>query len=80
MLLRHNPVDDGMMARYSQKSFFADFDREVVLLRFGHDYDPECKLTDDVLLALSDTVKDCWPEMLAVTLARLWYLVRPSGI
>ena len=21
MLLRHNPVDDGMMARYSQKSF-----------------------------------------------------------
>eukprot|EP00439_Symbiodinium_sp_Y106_P072373 s1975_g13.t1 len=34
----------------------------VVLLRFGHDYDPECKLTDDVLLALSDTVKDHCPQ------------------
>ena len=33
---------------------------EVVLLRFGHDYDPECKLTDDILLALSDDVKEGW--------------------
>ncbi|CAE7573716.1 Txnl4a [Symbiodinium natans] len=30
----------------------------VVLLRFGHDYDPECKLTDDILLSLSETVKE----------------------
>ena len=57
-------VDDGMTARLQDTAriMFADSDDEVVLLRFGHDYDPECKLTDDVLLALSDTVKDHCPQ------------------
>ena len=30
---------------------------QVILLRFGQDYDPDCKLMDDVLLAISDIVK-----------------------
>ncbi|CAE8599626.1 unnamed protein product [Polarella glacialis] len=32
-------------------------DSRVLLLRFGHDYDPECKLMDDVLLSVRDTIK-----------------------
>eukprot|EP00933_Yihiella_yeosuensis_P022118 TRINITY_DN17416_c0_g1_i1.p1 TRINITY_DN17416_c0_g1~~TRINITY_DN17416_c0_g1_i1.p1 ORF type:complete len:150 (+),score=21.18 TRINITY_DN17416_c0_g1_i1:22-450(+) len=31
---------------------------QVVLLRFGHDYDPECKLVDEVLLDAQDAIKD----------------------
>ena len=30
---------------------------QVILLRFGQDYDPDCELMDDVLLAISDIVK-----------------------
>ncbi|CAJ1455164.1 unnamed protein product [Effrenium voratum] len=29
----------------------------VVLLRFGRDYDPDCKLMDDILHSISETVK-----------------------
>lgn len=34
-----------------------DDESRVILLRFGQDYDPDCKLMDDVLLAISDIVK-----------------------
>ena len=30
---------------------------QVILLRFGCDYDPDCKLMDEILLAISDKVK-----------------------
>eukprot|EP00930_Biecheleria_cincta_P066043 TRINITY_DN52008_c0_g1_i1.p1 TRINITY_DN52008_c0_g1~~TRINITY_DN52008_c0_g1_i1.p1 ORF type:complete len:143 (+),score=30.08 TRINITY_DN52008_c0_g1_i1:47-475(+) len=31
-------------------------DAKVVLLRFGHDYDPECMLMDEVLLSVQDAI------------------------
>merc|ERR1711879_672296 len=31
---------------------------KVVLLRFGHDYDPECLLTDEVLASARELVRD----------------------
>eukprot|EP00435_Cladocopium_sp_Y103_P032314 s106_g8.t1 len=40
-----------------EKAVTNDDESRVILLRFGHDYDPECKLMDDVLLAISDFVK-----------------------
>lgn len=43
--------------RFSILITFDGLNSQVVLLRFGRDYDPDCKLMDDILHSISETVK-----------------------
>lgn len=53
---------------------------QVILLRFGRDYDPDCKLMDDVLLAISESVKvgAVWMEVSATQRSELGIFSFPA--
>ncbi|CAK9019624.1 Thioredoxin-like protein 4A (DIM1 protein homolog) (Spliceosomal U5 snRNP-specific 15 kDa protein) (Thioredoxin-like U5 snRNP protein U5-15kD) [Durusdinium trenchii] len=44
-------------AAWQVEKVVTEEEARVILLRFGCDYDPDCKLMDEILLAISDKVK-----------------------